>query len=363
MSLFRRTINTVVMSSRSFYGVARGRNVGVFHTWAECKLQVDGFKSPLYRKFPTLKEAQEFVNLNSDNKLQLGHDTKDESFSPSPPQKRQFNSTFPFKAKKESNTSKNSSQNATSSRSSIVEELKSIKTSNLQLKEKITNFMLEQQNLINSMNHKIDGVLELIGAHDATDEELLAAVPPLAKRPHVETASSNAVSTTFSSSISKNEDDGFRRDDNGFVIVYTDGACENNGKAGAKAGYGVYWADGHPLNRGEPASRATNNVGEIEAITESVKIAHDQGVTKLKIYTDSMFVINCMTQWISGWKKNGWKKSTGDPVKNRVELEALDKAITNSGMNIIWEHVRGHVGIHGNEMADALARQGAQKFQ
>ena len=352
------------MSSKSFYGVARGRNIGVFNTWAECKLQVDGFKSPLYRKFPTLKEAQEFVNLNSENKLILGHNPKDESFSPSPPPKRKFNSMFPFKAETESNTFKNSSQNASSSKSSIAEELKSIKTSNLQLKEKITNFMQEQLSLINSMNQKIDGVLELVEAHDATDEELLAAVPPSAKRPHLETASFAAASTTLTSSISENEDDdGFRRDENGFVIVYTDGACENNGKVGAKAGYGVYWADGHPLNRGEPASRATNNVGEIEAITESVKIAHDKGVTKLKIHTDSMFVINCMTKWINGWKKNGWKKSDGQPVKNRVELEALDRAITNSGMKIVWEHVRGHVGIHGNEMADELARQGAQKFQ
>ena len=348
--------------SRSFYGVAKGRNVGVYNTWAECKSQVDGFKNPKYRKFPTQKEAQAFVDENGENG---GYNPKDESFSPSPP-KRTFNSTFPFKTKAESSIlSKNSSQqNTSTSKPSLTQELKSLKTSNLQLKERLTNFMLEQQSLIDSMNKKIDGVLELVGANDATDEELLAAVPPLAKRPHLEAASTSNAASMLASSIKKEDDlDGFQRDENGFVIVFTDGACENNGKVGAKAGYGIFWADGHPLNKGEPASRPTNNVGEIEAITESVKIAHNEGVTKLKIHTDSMFAINCMTKWISGWKKNGWKKSSGEPVKNRAELDALDKAITNSGIQILWQHVRGHVGIHGNEMADALARQGAQKFQ
>ena len=65
--------------------------------------------------------------------------------------------------------------------------------------------------------------------------------------------------------------------------VYTDGACTNNGQVGAKAGIGVFWSDksGTPanlLNVAEPVtgSRATNNVGEIQAITRAIQQATDE---------------------------------------------------------------------------------------
>lgn len=39
----------------------------------------------------------------------------------------------------------------------------------------------------------------------------------------------------------------FLEDANGYVQVYTDGSCENNGRANAVAGLGVYFAEGHAL--------------------------------------------------------------------------------------------------------------------
>lgn len=53
------------------------------------------------------------------------------------------------------------------------------------------------------------------------------------------------------------------------------------------------------------------------------------GFEKLRINTDSAFLIQCMTSYMNKWKNNGWKLTTGGDVKNRVELEKLDKAQKN----------------------------------
>ncbi|XP_044257007.1 ribonuclease H1 isoform X2 [Tribolium madens] len=134
--------------------------------------------------------------------------------------------------------------------------------------------------------------------------------------------------------------------DGDYVIVYTDGACENNGRWGAKAGIGVWFGDNHPLNASQPVK---------------VQIARDNGIKKLQIITDSQFTINAMTKWIKAWKKNNWKlSSSNNPVKNKTDFQKLDKLC--EGLDIKWTHVAGHSGIEGNECADRLAREGAKLY-
>lgn len=123
---------------------------------------------------------------------------------------------------------------------------------------------------------------------------------------------------------------GLHVDNEGYVHVYTDGSCENNGKTGARGGYGVWWADGHGLNKGEAATRATNNAAEIEAVTEAVRIARSLSILKLKVLTDSKFVIQSVTEWMSNWKRNGWMTSKNEAVKNRTEFEELDRVLNAS---------------------------------
>lgn len=105
--------------------------------------------------------------------------------------------------------------------------------------------------------------------------------------------------------------------------------------------------------------RQTNNRAEIHAARHAIEQAKSEGIKDLKIHTDSQFLINGMTKWIHGWKHNGWKLSTGQPVINREDFEALDKA--SKGIKVKWEHVRGHQGVPGNEAADRLANEGASK--
>lgn len=143
------------------------------------------------------------------------------------------------------------------------------------------------------------------------------------------------------------------------VKVYTDGACSANGQANAKAGYGVWWADNHPLNLSEKLlGTPTNQRAELAAAIAAVQQAIQYRAGTLTIFTDSKYVINCVTEWILKWKKNGWLATGKKPVANMEEIKLLDSLCAKH--KVVWEHVRGHKGIYGNERADELARKAFQ---
>ncbi|XP_053565699.1 ribonuclease H1 [Bombina bombina] len=145
------------------------------------------------------------------------------------------------------------------------------------------------------------------------------------------------------------------------VVVYTDGCCSQNGRFKAKAGIGVFWGPGHPLNVAERLEgRQTNQRAEILAACKAIEQAKSNNITKLVLYTDSMFTINGITKWIHSWKSNDWKLSTGKNVINKEDFEKLDKL--TEGIDIKWIHIPGHAGFGGNEAADRLAREGAKKL-
>merc|ERR1719427_708509 len=149
--------------------------------------------------------------------------------------------------------------------------------------------------------------------------------------------------------------------EDGFTQVFTDGACPNNGKGGARAGVGVWWGDGHKMNLAQRVhgDRQTNNVAEIQAATMSISQAMGAGITKLQVNTDSQFLINCVTQWMKRWKSNGWKTATGHDVKNKEDLVELDNLLKKGTITVKWNHVKGHSDIKGNNEADRLAVKGA----
>ncbi|XP_032209321.1 ribonuclease H1 isoform X3 [Mustela erminea] len=123
-----------------------------------------------------------------------------------------------------------------------------------------------------------------------------------------------------------------------FVVVYTDGCCSSNGRRRARAGIGVYWGPGHPLNIGiRLPGRQTNQRAEIHAACKAIEQAKAQNIKKLVLYTDSMFTINGITNWVQGWKKNGWRTSTGKEVINKEDFVALEQLA--QGMDIQWVRV------------------------
>ena len=158
----------------------------------------------------------------------------------------------------------------------------------------------------------------------------------------------------------KGKSSNYNVDKDGYVNVYTDGACASNGRDNSRAGIGVWFGDKHPMNVSRPLEgRATNNRAEIEAATEAARQAQRAGITDLKINTDSKFLENCAKDWIPKWRANGWKTANNEPVINKSELIRMQEAF--APLNVKWNHVDGHAGVHGNEQADKLAKAGCSR--
>ncbi len=135
--------------------------------------------------------------------------------------------------------------------------------------------------------------------------------------------------------------------------IYTDGACSGNPGPG---GWGtvIYFEDGgiQELGGGD-RGRTTNNRMEMQATIAGLEYYQASGQKEgVVLYTDSQYVINGITKWISGWKKKGWKSSTGKAVLNQDLWEALDAL---NSRKVQWQYVRGHSGDEGNERCDRIA--------
>nr|KAF6429594.1 hypothetical protein HJG59_008960 [Molossus molossus] len=131
-----------------------------------------------------------------------------------------------------------------------------------------------------------------------------------------------------------------------YVVVYTDGCCSSNGRRRARAGIGVYWGPGHPLNVGvRLPGRQTNQRAEIHAACKAIGQAKAQNIAKLVLYTDSMFTINGITSWVQGWKEKGWRTSTGKEVINKEDFMELDRLV--QGMDIQWICTGARHGVPG----------------
>ncbi len=135
--------------------------------------------------------------------------------------------------------------------------------------------------------------------------------------------------------------------------IYTDGACTGNPGPG---GWGtvIYFNDGSVHEMGDSSQHTTNNKMEMQAAIAALEFFKSSGQTQpITLYTDSEYLINCVTKWVKGWKQKGWKKSDGKDVQNQDLLETLD---TLNSRLIQWQHVRGHSGNVGNERCDVIAR-------
>jgi ribonuclease HI len=77
------------------------------------------------------------------------------------------------------------------------------------------------------------------------------------------------------------------------------------------------------------------------------------------IITDSQYLRNGITDWIRNWKRNGWKSSSGKPVKNADLWRRLDELVLKH--EVTWEWVPAHAGYRENEIVDALAKEAMGK--
>ena len=133
----------------------------------------------------------------------------------------------------------------------------------------------------------------------------------------------------------------------GPITVYTDGACSGNPGRG---GWGVHFPGGPEYSGAE--AHTTNNRMELTAACVALERAPPGAAVLL--LTDSTYVAKGVTDWLPGWKRNGWRTAGKQPVKNQELWQRLDGLIRD---NIRVQHVKAHAGIPGNERADALAVQ------
>ena len=139
-------------------------------------------------------------------------------------------------------------------------------------------------------------------------------------------------------------------------VFFTDGGASPNPGPG---GWGVVILDPRTgrteeLSGGEDSS--TNNRMELTAAIEALDRV--QPGEKVELVTDSTYVRQGITQWVSGWKSRGWKRREGTrwvEVKN-VDLWRQLDALSH-GVDVSWHWVKGHAGHEHNERADELATE------
>lgn len=148
--------------------------------------------------------------------------------------------------------------------------------------------------------------------------------------------------------------------------IYTDGACSNNGKSNAKAGYAVWFPDHRNLSMSErlpDTEPQTNNRAELMSICKAVQIAEDAGYIdeNLVIYSDSHYSIDCLTKYLPTWVANGWKTKDGNAVKNQDIIKEISHRLSRFKSHR-FVHVRAHTGNQdeisiNNDIVDRMAQK------
>ena len=138
------------------------------------------------------------------------------------------------------------------------------------------------------------------------------------------------------------------------IEIYTDGSCLGNPGPGGYAAILKYKQNEKILSQG--FFKTTNN--RMELLAAIIALEQLKQACQIKLYSDSQYVRNGITNWIHGWKKNGWKTSNKKPVKNVDLWMRLDKLVQTHEIEWIW--VKGHAGHIENERCDVIAKSMAQ---
>ena len=381
-----------------YYSVAKGRTIGIFESWPECKKSIDGFEGAVFKKFDTKEDAEKFSktgftktaftaksnsnsNSNSSNSSNSFTTKSNTSFtvksnssakSNNDTVERYQNVNFDSDSDSDSDkkvintnskkiisnkTSIRSAKEEANIRSNINFDSDSDTDSDNNSKKKITKQINIQSDFIQSEKKldKLDKLDKLILSHnkslkiedyDSEDNDEEYDINEIFKLKEYK-------STNL---ICKIEDlKTFKPD----TIVYTDGSCINNGYPNAEAGIGIYFGlnDSRNVSKKIENSKKSNNIAELTALITAYKILESdiKNNQKIVIFSDSMYAIRCISIYGEKNEKLKWNKS----IPN-VELvkEGYELFKNKSNIKIIW--IKAHTelsDIHslGNQEADRLA--------
>ncbi|WP_233571605.1 ribonuclease HI [Cellulomonas triticagri] len=141
------------------------------------------------------------------------------------------------------------------------------------------------------------------------------------------------------------------------VEMWTDGACKGNPGVG---GWGsLLRSNGHERELFGGEAVTTNNRMELRAVIEGLRVLKEP--CRVDLHVDSQYVMQGVTKWIAGWKRNGWRTADKKPVKNQDLWQDLDEQVARHAIS--WHWVKGHAGDPGNERADQLANKGVDEVR
>ncbi len=140
------------------------------------------------------------------------------------------------------------------------------------------------------------------------------------------------------------------------VEIFTDGACSGNPGPG---GWGyILRCDGVEREGSGGESRTTNNRMELLGAIEGLKSLDKPA--RVRLVSDSQYLVKGLNEWIDGWKRRGWRRKEG-PVMNVELWQELDRLRAIHQIKAEW--VRGHVGHAENERCDQLAVAVIDRFR
>jgi ribonuclease HI len=348
-----------------YYSVAKGRTIGIFESWPECKKSIDGFEGAVFKKFDSKEDAEKFsktgfsksntgstAKINTSSIAKSNNDTIEryqnvnfDSDSESDSDKKVINTNF--KKIISNKTISRSAKEEANIRSNINFDSDSDTDSDNNSKKKITKQINIKSDVIQS-EKKIDKLDKLILSHNKT----------LKIQDYDDSDEENDINEIFKSSnlICKIEDlKSFKPD----IIVYTDGSCINNGYPNAEAGIGIYFGlnDSRNVSNKIENGKKSNNIAELTALITAYKILESdiKNNKKIVIFSDSIYAIRCISIYGEKNEKLKWNNS----IPN-VELvkEGYELFKNKSNIKIIW--IKAHTelsDIHslGNQEADRLA--------
>jgi len=145
------------------------------------------------------------------------------------------------------------------------------------------------------------------------------------------------------------------------VELYTDGACSGNPGPGGWAFILRCPTTGKEMQKADGVAETTNNQMELIALIRGLETLKEP--CEVTLFADSTYVGQGVTQWMAGWKRNGWQRRANGkiaPLKNAELWKRLDELMQTH--RIIFSHVKGHAGHLENERCDQLAVAAYQRF-
>ena len=139
------------------------------------------------------------------------------------------------------------------------------------------------------------------------------------------------------------------------IEIFTDGACSGNPGPGGWAA--ILRSGRHEKEFSGGEEHTTNNRMELTAVIEGLR--NLKRPANVIVHTDSRYVMDGASKWLSGWKTKGWKTADRKPVKNDDLWRILDREMARHKLK--WRWVAGHSGHAENERADELARAAIPK--